>query len=310
KLETLILASRRATENQEYTDTAGIPDEEFIQYFNDGQEEIQSLINQSFPRVMMKQGLISTVANQEAYDLPSDIYLGTRLDFAEYSTTGDEQNYYPLKQGSLKERLNGIQSNPSFYIRNNSQILLQPRPQKSGAVVRVTYQRTIPRLDIVRGTVLSATLDTGNKTITSLQLDTGSLLDSEALLEENYITILDKNGVVKMQAIPISAIASNGVVSVDAGFVYSNGESITAGDKVCRGKYASNFSQLPDVCEKYILEYTNTRILIRDSSSDAGDVGQILAKVQNTLQAAFAETDNDPKYPTILDGQFLGWDVF
>jgi len=310
KLETLILACRRATENQEYTDTAGIPDEEFIQYFNDGQEEIQSLINQSFPRILMKEGLISTVNNQEAYDLPSDVYLGTRLDLVEYSTNGDETNYYPLKQGSLKERLNGVQSNPSFYIRKNSQLLLQPRPQSSGAVVRVSYQRTIPRLDVVRATVLSATLNLSNKTITSLQLDTGSSLDSEALLEENYITVLDKNGVVKMRSIPISAIASNGVVTVDPGFTFSAGESISAGDKVCRGKYSSNFSELPDICEKYMLEYANTRILIRDSSSDAGDVGQILAKVQSTLQAAFAETDNDPKYVPILDGQYLGWDSF
>jgi hypothetical protein len=71
RTDQLILASRRATENQEYTATAGVQDEEFIQYLNDGQEEIQSLINSSFPRVLMKEGVIQVVQNQEGYSLPS-----------------------------------------------------------------------------------------------------------------------------------------------------------------------------------------------------------------------------------------------
>lgn len=310
KLETLITASRRATENEEYTDTAGIQDDEFIQYFNDGQEEIHSIINLNFPRVLMKESTIETVANQEGYTLPSDLYLGTRLDFVEFSPNGDSTNYYPLKQGSLKERLNGIQSNPSFYIRSGSKILLQPKPQASNSLVRLVYQRTIPRLDTIRGTVASATLNLTTKTIASLVLDNSAFLDSAYLLNEGFLTVVDKNGVVKMKGIPISAISVSGVVTVDPGFTFTSDESISAGDKVCAGKYSSNFSELPDVCEKYLLEYCNTRILIRDSSSDAGDVGQILAKVQSTLQAAFAETDNDPKYVPILDGQFLGWDSF
>jgi len=310
KLETLILASRRATENQEYTDTAGIQDEEFIQYFNDGQEEIHTLINAAFPHVLMKIKEMNVTGGVEAYSIPSDVFMGTRIDNIEFTQSGAPDNYYPLKKGSVKERLSGIQTDPSFYIRNGNQIFLQPKPQSSGSKIRITYQRTIPRLDIQRATVESVTLNTGSKTITSLVLDDSVLMDTTALLEENFITVLDKNGVVKMRSIPISAISSTGVVTVDASFVYEDGESISVGDSVCRGKYASNFSELPELCEKYLLEYCNTRILIRDSSSDSDALGQLLLKVQGTIQAAFAEPDNDPDYVPVLDGQYLGWDSF
>lgn len=304
----LITASRRATENEEFTDTAGIQDEEFLQYFNDGQEEIHSILNVAFPRILMAEKIISAVQGQEAYSIPSNAYLGTRIDFVEYSTTGVTTEYYPLKKGSLKERLNGQSSNPSFYIRNGSNILIQPPPQ-SGGTFRVTYQRTIPKLDKQRATVLSATL--AGSSITALTLDATQSLDADALLEENYICIVDKNGQVKMQGIPISAIdTSTGAVTIDPGFTFESGETISAGDFAVRGKYSATFSQLPDVCEKYLLEYVNTRILMRDSSTDADSIAQILAKIQQTLQTAFAEPDSDPDYVPVLDGQYLGWDSF
>ena len=310
KLETLITASRRATENQEYNDTSGIQDEEFIQYFNDGQEEVQALINANFPHVLMKIKEMNVSANTEEYAIPDDVYLGTRIDFIEFTQSGAPQNYYPLKKGSVKERLSGIQTDPSFYIRNGNSIFLEPKPQSSGSKIRITYQRTIPTLDIVRGTVEAVTLDTNARTVTSLTLDDTVTMDITALTEQNYMTVIDKNGNIKMKAIPVVSISSSGVVTLDAGFVYESGETISAGDYVVRGKYASNFSQLPDVCEKYLLEYCNTRILVRDSSTDADSVAQLLAKIQNTIQTAFAEPDNDPDYVPVLDGQYLGWDSF
>lgn len=310
KLETLITASRRATENQEYTDTAGLQDEEFIQYFNDAQEEIQAILNQSFPHVLMKIKEISCVNGQEEYSIPSDVFMGTRIDTIEFTQSGDSKNYYPLKKGSLKERLSGVQMDPSFYIRNGNYVYLEPKPQSSGSKIRVTYQRTVPKLDIQRATVSAVTLDTNTNTITALTLDDQLTMDTTALLEENFITIADKNGNIKMQGIPISAISLAGVVTVDPGFVYESGETIDAGDFVFRGKYACNFSQLPDLCEKYLLEYTNARVLIRDSSGDSAPVAQILAKIESTLQTAFAEPDNDPDYVPVIDGQYLGWDSF
>lgn len=309
-LSLLITASRRATENEEFTDTAGIQDEEFIQYFNDGQEEIHAVLNSLFPHILMDQAIVTVVQGTEGYSIPSMVYMGTRIDMVEYSNTGQAIDYYPLKKGSLKERLNGNQSNPSFYIRNGSQLLLQPPPQQTGTL-RLSFQKKIPRLDKQRATVLSVTLDGSAKTVTALTLDPNQALDSTALLEENYICIVDKYGQVKMKSIPISAIdTTTGVVTLDAGFVYESGETIAVGDFAVRGEYSSTYSELPDVCEKYLLEYANTRILMRDSSTDADSISQIMKMVQSTLQTAFAEPDSDPDYVPVLDGQYLGWDSY
>jgi hypothetical protein len=89
-----------------------------------------------------------------------------------------------LKKGSLKERLNGPSGNPSFYIRRNSQLLIQPIPQQAG-LLRVNYQQTLPKLDTRRAQVGIVVL--GANSISSLTLDTTQDIDSTALLSENYV---------------------------------------------------------------------------------------------------------------------------
>lgn len=306
RVDLLINASRKATENQEFTATAGIQDDEFLEYLNNGQEEIHSVLQSAFPGILTAYKEQQAVAQQEAYAIPRDLYLGTRIDMIEYSCSGRSTDYYLLKKGQLKERLNTQAGNPAFYIRRGNEILVQPKPQQTGTI-RWSYQRAIPKLDVRRAAVLSVVLDNTAKTISSLSFDPSVLLDADALLEEGKITIVDANGVVKMRDIPVSAINSTtGVVTVEPGFVFQNGETISVGNYACRGGFSTTNSELPDVTEKYLLEYCNARILVRDSQTDAGDVAQILAKVQETLRLAYAEPDNDPDRVPLLDMQFLG----
>ena len=311
KLETLITASRRATENQEFSSSAGISDEEFIQYFNDAQEEIQNLINLNFPKVFMKVADLQVPAQDgstlSGIALPSDCYLGTRIDTILFSDTGRLQDAYRLKKGSTKEYLGGNASNPSYYFRASSDIFLQPYAQ-SGGVLYVAYQAALPKLDIIRGIVSSVTL--GTNTITSLVLDPTQVFDFEAIQENRYVSVGDKDGNIKMTRIPVDAIdSSTGVVTVDPSFTFEAGETIAAGDFIFCGKVATNFSQLPETCERYLLEYCNARILMRDSSSDAQDISQVLLKIEAGIKSAFAETESDPDYVAVLDNQYLGWDV-
>lgn len=304
RVDLLITQSRRATENQEFTATAGIQDEEFLQYLNDGQEEIHSILQQTFPSILTTYKEQTAVQGQEAYSVPRDLYLGTRIDQIEYSPSGVSTDYYLIKKGQLKERLNVQAGNPAFYIRRGDEILMQPKPQQAGKI-RWSYQKAIPKLDVRRGTVLSVVL-TGSA-ITSLFLDPSVVIDSDPILELGFLTVVDKNGVVKMRSIPVTAInTTTGEVTVEPGFTFESGETIAADDYVCAGEFSSTTSELPDVCEKYLLEYCNVRILMRDSSTDASSVGQILAKVQETLRLAYAEPDGDPDRVTLLDVQFLG----
>jgi len=306
-IEQLITASRRATGNVDFSETAGVQDEEFIQSLNDAQEEIHALINVMFPTILMAEKEIQISANVESYAIPSDCYMGTRVDHIEYTTSGLAQDYYPIRKGHPRERINGQAGNPAFYIRQGTSLIIQPPPQ-SGGKIRVTYQKAIPVLDKKRGTVASVVL--GLDTITSLVLDTTTDLDAAALSEQNFITIGDKNGIIKMQYIPIDSIDSTtGMVTVSAGFTFESGETIDAGDYALRGKYSTTHSQLPDICEKYLLEYCNMRIFVRDSSTDQAEVGALMQKIEGTLKQAFAEPENDPDRIPIIDPSYLGYEL-
>lgn len=306
-VEQLIQASRRATGNLDFSENAGVADEEFLQALNDGQEEIHALINLNFPTILMAVKIQQIFANVDSYAIPSDCYMGTRLDYLEYSPSGLSSDYYPIRKGSVKERINGQSGNPAYYIRQGSSVIMQPPPQ-NGGYLRMTYQKAIPVLDKKRGQVAAVSL--GTSTINSLTLDTTTELDAAGLEEQNFITIVDKNGLVKMRYIPIDGVdQSTGVVTVSSGFVFEAGETIDVGDSAVRGKYSSTHSQLPDICEKYLLEYCNMRIFVRDSSTDQAEIAVLMQKIEATLKQAFAEPDNDPDRIPIIDPSFLGYEL-
>lgn len=305
RIDLLITQSRRSTENLDFTEDAGIQDEEILRYFNDGQDELYRTIQNVFPDMFQSEKIIQCASEQEAYEIPDDCYIGQRIDMVEYSRSGQEKDYYTLKKGDKRERLNGSSGNPSFYIRRGGEILIQPRPEGTGKL-RVLYQKTIPTLDIRRAVVFSATLATS--TITALTLDTTQALDDTSLLEDGFITIVDKNGVVKMRYIPITAIdTATGVVTIDAGFEFESGETIAAGDYVLRGKYSSTHSVLPDPFESYLLEYANTRTLIRDSSADSAELASLLDRISAGIQKTVSEPDGDVSQVTVLDTQYISY---
>lgn len=304
RVELLLEQSRRSTENVEFSDDSGIPDNEFIQYLNDGQDEIQGIIQNQFPDVFQRETTIDIVAGQEAYDIPSDAFLRNRVDTIEYSVTGNTADYYQLYKGWNMERLNGTSSNPEFFIRRSNQILLQPKPQGAGNI-RIVYQKALPKLDKRRAQVSSVT--TSGQTILTLTLDSTQFIDDTALLEENYLTIVDKYGATKAKGIPVSAInTTTGVVTIDGTHVMSTGESIAVGDYALRGKDSVSNSELPDICEKYLLEYMNLRILMRDSSVDSSELGALFQKLESTIKTAFAEPDGGPNTIPVTDIGYLG----
>ena len=86
----LIEQIRRQTENDEVSDFVGIQDEEFIQYLNDAQYNLQAQIVHQHPRVFIEEAIIQTVSGQERYDLPSNCFLGNKVHNVEYSASGND----------------------------------------------------------------------------------------------------------------------------------------------------------------------------------------------------------------------------
>lgn len=303
-LSLLITQARRGTENTDFTNEAGIKDEEFIQYANDAQDRIFSLIQELRPALYLREKELDVVSGQANYSIPADCFMGTRVDKVEYSPTGLERDYYLIKQGTVRERFNGNAGSPFFYFRRGSEVIVNPRPQEAGKL-RLTYQRTIPYLGVLQATV--SAVSTSGTSITSLTLDPTSLTSDivTAIQDSRYISIVDIDGNVKMRSIPVTAVTlSSGAVTIDT-FAFESGETIAVGNKVVLGKFASHVSQLPDTCERYLLTYMGWKINKRDSSSDSIESNQELQAMEQDIVQAFAEPDSDVDMVPILDTQYL-----
>lgn len=308
RTELLITQARRATENQDYNESTGISDEEYIQYLNDAQDRLYSLIQSMFPKLFQKEYVVALTADQEAVDLPADLYNSSRIENVEYSHTGNAKDYFTLDNGVSYERLNGSAGLPCYYIRRSTQILLQPKNQSGSAKVRMEYQKNILRLDKRRGKVTAVTLNTGTSEITSLTLDTTTLNadDITAVQDAEYGTIVNRLGTVQMAALPIESIdSSTGVVTLFSGFTYDTGETIAVGDYLCVGPYSSTHSELPDTCERYFIVSAQHRVLGRDSSSDQNSMKQTEVEIEGDILQAFAKPDGESHVPPIDDDEFL-----
>jgi len=289
-LQYLVTQARRESENEEFSSTNGIVDAEFIQYFNDAQHRLQSLIVAQRPSVFTEEKILNTVVEQESYTLPADIFLENMVSNIEYST-GPDFNYYILDAGTLKDRNPGVFGLPRYYIRKNSQVLLSPIPQRDNEKIRVNYVRRVSELDLRRGSVASVTL--GTDTITSLTLNTGDL-DSTDLDEHNYLCVIDRDGNFKMKNIPYDGInPGTGVVTVSSGFTFDEGETIEVSDYICGGKETTTHSELPRHCERYLIKYTVNKILMRDSSIDVSDAFQELTLIENDIVESYSSLTDD-----------------
>lgn len=305
RLDVLIDQVRKQTENVEFSDTTGISDEEFIQYANDGQEQIEMEINSVGTDNFLVEKEIQTVAGQEAYELPFDMLMGTNIRHVEISSSSSQSDYFPLKQRQFWERINSFNGTPAYYIQRNNQILLQPKPDRA-LTIRVQYKKKLPRLDIRRASVSAVTL--GSNTITSLTFDTSALFERDELIQDNFLTIVDRDGAVKMRAIPFDDINSgSGVVTVTAGFTFESGESIGVGDYAVRNKNSSTHSQLPDICERFIISYMAWKILKRDSNTDLTDQERELIAMGANIVKNFARADENWDGVPIINNEDLDY---
>lgn len=314
RVEQLIARAKRETENDDPCSSDPIVDQEYIDYLNDAQSQLQSAIARQHKDVFIDFEQYDIVTNQESYNMPEDALLDNRISAVWYSQTGQRKDLRKLRSGTLIERVFDRSFDPLMYIRSAAKILLNPIPQRSVPTgLLIAYVKKLPTLDIRRAKVLSVT--TSGNTIVSLTLDPNSDFQRDALLEENYFSITNRDGDQTMKGVPWDNIdATTGLVTVGAGFEFEDGETISVGDYVVRGKDATNRSEMPDTCERYLQAYINWKILKRDSSGDSAEQTEELLAMQTEIVEIFKETDDDIKFPAIEDAQFIDdedlWNYF
>ncbi len=279
RAQLLLKQVQRATENERVGTNDGISLEEYYQYFTDAQtylqREILKVNNKAF-----RTSTTWSADGTEDYDLPFDYFARNQVATLEYSETDDEADYRVLEQVTQLERYSDV-GRPSQYILQGETILVNAYP--SVGTFRLTYAKRLPRLEPRRSTVSSRTVT--STALTALTLTTTSPFTSSDYNLADHLTVVDFNGTVKMRGIPYTAVnSSTGVVTIyGSSYTFPSGSTAPVGDYIVLGQYASTHFGVDDVCEDFILAYTQKRILNRDSSLDSAeitaDMMQMLANI-------------------------------
>jgi len=109
------------------------------------------------------------------------------------------------------------------------------------------------------------------------------------------LSIVNEEGVVQMSNIKFTAVSgATGTVTIDSSFTFESGETISVGDYVVAGSYASTHVQLDDLVERYLIAYCTAKIFQRDSNvTDLGVQQQIMAEMENDIVMAYSEISDD-----------------
>ena len=290
----LINQARAQTENESFSDFEGIKDSEFLQYINDAQHHLQSLIVAQHPNIFLEEYVVSISSGQDTYTLPSDAFLSNKVNNVEYSSTGSEDDYYILEETSLKRRNSGVDGAPSKYIRMSGKIILNTTP--STGKLRITYVKRLNELDLRVAKIASYSAGTITLENTTLVTDTTSLS------EHDYICIVDSDGDIKHKNVTKTSQASNGAsIGIDTSTITG---TPSANQYIVGGKDTSTHSDLPRNVERYLIAYCAWKILKRDSSVDSAEMVQELSQMANDIVKSYSMISDDVQFVPQLNN----WD--
>ena len=289
----LIDQIRRETENEDPTSFTGIKDSEFLQYLNDAQHRLQSLITAHHPRVFIEETEIDIVSGQESYDLPTDIFLENKVHKVEYSSTGELDDYYILEEADYSVRSSGSTGSPANYIRMSGKILLSPVP--TSGKLRINYIRRIRELDLRQMEFESGGYATDTGILTFKEAS-----DIDSLSEHDYLCIVDKDGVKIKSNLSYSNLLGTSI-TLDTGLGLGAGYLVG-------GKDTTTHSDLPRNCERYLIAYCAWKIFKRDSSMDSGDQQAELSAMEQDIVDSYKVITDDVQYVPQLNpwGDWFG----
>lgn len=302
----LITVIRRQSENVQIDPDDGIEDEEVLQFMNDGQERLESAIIRTHEKSFAEDSFTDLQNGTEIYTLPFGTYINHNIISVEYSFTGQAQDYIPLRRGKLIERTS-FRGFPTVYIPRKREIIVNPIPDRSIVNgLRITANPKHPRMDKRRGIVTSVTLV--GSAVTSLVVDATSgtvPYDPSDFEEFDRISVVDIDGVQQMRNIPIDNADSDGTLTVRSSFTFETGETIAVGDYVVLGENATTHLQMPQICEKYLIEYGTWKMYMRDSSSDSQEQGGVVSALEKDIVDAFAEISGDVDRVPVINADFI-----
>lgn len=252
-----------------------------VRYLSEADQDLQTALLTDAPNLTLfdKRSEISLVAEQQAYDVPGDCFADGEIRNLEYSSSGETKDYQPLDPLIYVELDSYPSTDPDRWALMGSQILLSPPPKTAGGKIRVTYPRQLDELKLRAGQI-----QTNNSTTITLKANgdntnSAPSPDHEALLDAEFVCVVDRNGVVKHYSLPVSSYSD--ITGIITGTF--TGLTFTANDYVVVGEYARTHSPLPAMCKRYRLGYAAMRLQMKKSDADLADTARLLANIRKEI---------------------------
>ena len=276
-VEQIITKAKRSTNTTQIGSISALLCVDYLNKIQSYIEDQLFLVNDEND-LFIKDYEFDLISGQDAYDLPTDIYAKSSIDNVAVSfLNGLSNTYLPLKKVSRKQR--GFTF--GYFIQEN-QIIFTPRPT-STLKMKVSYQRKIPTLSIVAANVDTVVSNTINLVNINSEI-------TSFLAESNYVCIGGRSGLQILSETSTS-------ITVDSA------SGVTSGTPVLLGKYATNISELPDECEKYLISALERMIQYRQSSTDFNVSNLLTSEELNTIKEVFADNSYDDAKPPVTEWQ-------
>lgn len=298
RIDHLITLARMRTRSTDYSATRGIQQELFLEWANDAQDHLQSIIASVYSSLFRTEKIISLVGDTESYTIPDRLLGDTRIVSVEYSNESSLLTYSPLVQTIQRDR-NTISGVPTQYILRDGAILLNAIPSATQGAIRVNYYRELDDLDISRGTVNGTP---ANAVIATTGLDITSLPTN--ITNADYICINDKwgncmlrNGLVSSWLSPNITLAANVSTYLVGSYTLAN----LANGFITFGAYSTTHSKLPDICERYIKVWMQKRAMSHGESNSSMEEDGELKTIELDILNQYADETNDIREIPIID---------
>jgi hypothetical protein len=180
RTDILIRKARKASQQDNYDEDRGIPQEFFINSLNECNQEINKILVAEASEPFAAYSTSAIVANQEAYAVPTDIFSSNLVYSVEYSADSATSNWQPLDLAYRREYV--ISGEPDTYFVDNGYIYISPVPQSANGSLRIRYEKRLDNLDIPRGVVSSVGVQLDVGTQIQLNISDDILPDESALI--------------------------------------------------------------------------------------------------------------------------------
>lgn len=289
----LIGQAREETGETDYSDSAdpnevnGVPQSVPVQAAREAVIHCQNSLYLASPQIFDIISEIDAVVGQIEYDMPENAYLGAAVASAEYSESGDDEDFSMLSLSDYAYRTGGSGIPSRFIPYNDGKVLFDPAPSTQG-LFRIVHGADLDMPDLRRGKISSVTKDGPMTNYLTIVLDsTDATLDEDAINANEYVCVNDKDGVVKHYNVAFTAYDSTTkTLTLDTSTAVADG-AISVGDYITVGKFTTTHIKLHNIAEPVVLAFLRRRFYLGKSSVDVQNEEDNIAAFTKEMVSAY-----------------------